>query len=81
MRLMCDLELNFENMSRQLRSISRIFCDELASLNEMEEDGLLELKNHGLFVTNVGRLLIRNIAMRFDAYLPRTAERRFSKPI
>jgi hypothetical protein len=29
----------------------------------------------------VGRLFIRNIAMRFDRYLPAAQERRFSKTI
>jgi hypothetical protein len=32
-------------------------------------------------VNEVGRLLIRNIAMRFDRYLPAAKERRFSKTI
>ena len=35
----------------------------------------------GLTVNEVGRLFIRNIAMRFDRYLPAAKERRFSKTI
>ena len=34
----------------------------------MEADGLLVKTPQGLMVTDLGRLLIRNIAMRFDAY-------------
>ena len=34
-----------------------------------------------LVVNDVGRLFIRNIAMRFDRYLPAAKERRFSKTI
>jgi hypothetical protein len=32
-------------------------------------------------VSEPGRLFIRNIAMRFDRYLPKPEERRFSKTI
>jgi oxygen-independent coproporphyrinogen-3 oxidase len=38
-------------------------------LASLEEDGLVKVKQDKLFVTNSGRLLIRNIAMKFDAYL------------
>ena len=34
----------------------------------MEADGLLVKTPQGIIVTDLGRLLIRNIAMRFDAY-------------
>jgi hypothetical protein len=34
-----------------------------------------------LIVTDLGRLLIRNIAMRFDAYAANRKEKRFSKTI
>jgi hypothetical protein len=34
-----------------------------------------------LLVTDLGRLLIRNIAMRFDAYATTRNEQRFSKTI
>ena len=35
----------------------------------------------GLEVTTTGRLFIRNIAMRFDPYLPKETERRFSRTV
>ena len=57
------------------------FARELASLEDLEADGLLEKTAEGLKVTEIGRLLIRNIAMRFDAYLAAEKERRFSKTI
>jgi len=82
MRLMCDLSLDFAAMSRMLGiDFEAYFAVELASLADLEDDGLIEKNSGGFSVTEVGRLLVRNIAMRFDAYLPGEKERRFSKTI
>jgi hypothetical protein len=42
---------------------------------------LLVKTPQGLIVTDLGRLLIRNIAMRFDAYATTRKENRFSRTI
>jgi oxygen-independent coproporphyrinogen-3 oxidase len=82
MRLMCDLGLDYTAMSNLLGlNFEEYFARELESLDEMEADGLVIKTPDGLIVTDMGRLLIRNIAMRFDAYLPKQTERRFSKTI
>ena len=83
MRLMCDLQLDYAEMSSRLNiSFAEHFAVEIAALDEMEADGLVLKTPTGLMVTEVGRLFIRNIAMRFDAYLPKNiGERRFSKTI
>jgi oxygen-independent coproporphyrinogen-3 oxidase len=82
MQLMCNLGLNYEAVSRKLRiDVPQYFHGELESLSELEADGLICRTEAGLEVTELGRLLIRNIAMRFDAYLPKETERRFSKSI
>ncbi len=82
MRLMCDLSLDFTAMSNLLHvDFARYFTRELAGLADLEADGLVRRTTAGLEVTTVGRLLIRNIAMRFDAYLENEKERRFSKTI
>ena len=49
----------------------------------MTDDGLLELNDDSLQVTNQGRLFIRNIAMAFDAYLSskQSQEGKFSKTV
>jgi len=61
------------------------FGPELARLEPLERDGLVERGPRGGFaVTPLGRLLVRNVAMVFDAYLPeqqRTGEARFSKVV
>ena len=36
----------------------------------MAADGLLTMDHDGLVVSEAGKLLIRNLAMAFDAYLP-----------
>jgi oxygen-independent coproporphyrinogen-3 oxidase len=82
MRLMCDLGLEYAGMSKLLGlNFQEHFAAELDSLDDMEADGLLVKTPEDLIVTDVGRLLIRNIAMRFDAYATTRKENRFSKTI
>jgi oxygen-independent coproporphyrinogen-3 oxidase len=82
MRIMCDLSLNYGEMSQKLGiHFAEYFARELDSLSDMVADGLIRRTTLGLEVTPEGRFFIRNIAMRFDAYLPKETERRFSKSI
>ena len=47
------------------------FAEELARLAALEEDGLVVREGDGSFrATPLGRFLLRNVAMIFDAYLP-----------
>jgi oxygen-independent coproporphyrinogen-3 oxidase len=82
-RLMCDFALDFDRVAGRFGIDFRThFADELADLEEMAADGLLTLDARGLTVTPRGRLLIRNIAMVFDAYLrAREGAQRYSKVI
>jgi oxygen-independent coproporphyrinogen-3 oxidase len=51
------------------------FADELAALAPAEDEGLLVLGSDGsIGVRPLGRLVLRNVAMVFDAYLPRQRE-------
>ena len=82
MRLMCDLGLDFAAMSERVGvDFGSYFARELAALEDLEADGLVKRTDSGLRVTDTGRLFIRNIAMRFDVYLPAQTERRFSQTI
>jgi oxygen-independent coproporphyrinogen-3 oxidase len=79
---MCDLGLDYEGMSRLLQiDFAQHFAAELDSLDDMEADGLLVKTPEGILVTDLGRLLVRNIAMRFDAYASTRKENRFSRTI
>ena len=81
-RLMCDLGLDFAKMSENLGvDFTSYFARELASLGDLQADGLLEADACELRVTDLGRLLIRNIAVRFDAYFGKETGERFSKSI
>ena len=82
MRLMCDLELDYAAMSKRLGiDFAEHFADAIASFDDMEADSLVARDENGLKVTGTGRLLIRNIAMRFDAYLQPEREGTFSRTI
>jgi oxygen-independent coproporphyrinogen-3 oxidase len=82
MRLMCDLSLDYAAMSQMLGiDFAKHFEAELNSLSDLESDDLLTRDDKSLKITEAGRLFIRNIAMRFDAYLPTVKERRFSRTI
>lgn len=48
---------------------ARHFAGAIAELEEPARDGLVEFNETGFVVTPKGRLLLRNIAMPFDAYL------------
>jgi oxygen-independent coproporphyrinogen-3 oxidase len=82
MRLMCDLSLDFEAMSKKWEiDFEKHFADALVRLREPAEDGLVRCRSGGLDVTTRGRLFIRNLAMCFDAYLGSPVEGRYSKTV
>ena len=82
MQLMCNLEINFMILSQKFGfNFSNYFAQELDSLAELEADGLLRRTDSEVRVTELGRLFLRNIAMRFDAYLPQDSKPRFSRTI
>ncbi|MFP4560519.1 MAG: oxygen-independent coproporphyrinogen III oxidase [Thiohalorhabdus sp.] len=82
-RLMCDFALDFDRVEADWGvDFAEHFAAELADLEEMAADGLIELGERGLTVTPRGRLLIRNVAMVFDAYLrAKEGAQRYSKVI
>ena len=72
MRLMCDFELNFKNVEKKFGiDFKKYFGWGLNNLKEMEEDELIEINDDHLKVSEMGKLLIRNIAMNFDGYIER----------
>jgi len=80
-RLICQFALNFKQIDHAWHiQSSDYFANELIALDQMQKDGLLVISGDGLQVTRPGRLLIRNICMVFDRYLPE-AQHRFSRAI
>ena len=85
-RIMCHGELRAGEYEAEFgRPLAPSFPAELARLDPLVEDGLLERDEDGsLRVTPLGRLFVRNAAMVFDAYLPeqqRAGGRMFSKTV
>ncbi|OCQ99418.1 oxygen-independent coproporphyrinogen III oxidase [Nostoc sp. MBR 210] len=56
------------------------FSQELSALQPLVEDGLLKLSAHHLQITDIGRLLVRNIAVVFDAH-NQQQDKQFSRAI
>ncbi len=70
--IMCRFELNLPDLEQAFNLDFRDhFAPELKALAPFEEDDLLVDEGDRLLVTEQGRLFIRNIAMTFDAYLPK----------
>lgn len=83
-QIMCLGEVSAaEHAARFGHPFRERFASELARLRPLEDDGLVEIaKDASLRVTSRGRLVLRSLAMVFDAYLQAPAEnatRRFSQ--
>jgi len=82
-RLICNFVLDFSALEKAWGiDFQDYFGQDLAKLEGMAEDGLLEIDAEGIRVLPRGRLLIRNICMAFDAYLPPASQQKnFSRVI
>jgi len=83
--LMCQGEIPVAALERRYGiEFHRYFDGALHALEPLEADGLVRREKGRIFATSQGRLLLRNIAMCFDAYLDRPADvarPRFSRAI
>lgn len=67
MRLMCDRKLDYRSMSAALGlDFAATYAKEIASLADLESDGIVERNADSLSVTRTGVPLLRVVAMRFD---------------
>ncbi len=82
-RLMCQGLVEFESISQQFGiDFHHYFAEELQRLKPLANDGLIQLQESDISILPLGRLLLRNIAMVFDIYRPRTVtDQLFSKVI
>jgi oxygen-independent coproporphyrinogen III oxidase len=71
--IMCNGLLDFEAMASRLKTtadeIKRITVYDPAKLKQFEEDGLVEISEKGIQVSEDGMFVVRNIAMIFDPFL------------
>ncbi len=82
--LMCNFRLQKSDIETKYNiSFDEYFADALEQLKVYQEDNLIILQDERLTVTTAGRLLIRNIAMNFDAYLQKREDNKpqFSRTV
>lgn len=82
-RLMCDFELDFKAIEDEFSiDFESYFRWGLGNLEEMKDDQLIRIEDRKLHVTDMGRFLVRNIAMNFDGYLERKEDQaRYSRTV
>ena len=83
-RVMCLLRLDLREVEEKFGKPARdvIEQDLRAGVKELEGDGLVTFDGTLLRVTPLGQLLVRNVAMLFDAYLKKGASRsQFSRTV
>ena len=74
-RIMCTGELVYRDLEKLFQlSFRRYFEHELAALEPLAADGLIEWTHEGFKVTSRGVLFLRAIARAFDAYLINNGE-------
>jgi oxygen-independent coproporphyrinogen-3 oxidase len=72
MKIMCDFELKYETIEKKFDiDFEKYFAWGLSRFDQMINDGLLTIQDRKITVNEIGRLLIRNIAMNFDGYIER----------
>ncbi|MFZ5655559.1 MAG: oxygen-independent coproporphyrinogen III oxidase, partial [Pseudomonadota bacterium] len=82
--LMCQGEIPVRALERRYAiDFAAYFASSLEKLAPLEADGLVRRERDRIVATPQGRLLLRNLAMCFDAYLgqPTAARPRFSRAI
>ncbi len=77
--LMCHLEINKNAISEKFGvNFDDYFADSVAQLKPFEDEGLVTISSSKIEIAELGKLVIRNIAMCFDAYLEKMTK---DKPI
>ena len=80
--LMCHGRVDFTAIgARHGIRFRDYFADSLARLGEHVADGLVQIEDDALLLLPQGQLMLRNVAMAFDAYLGANQQGRFSRTI
>ena len=80
MAIMCQGHVDWEQLSHTHQIDAELhLVKERLRLIPLMADGLVDVHDHSLDVTRLGRFFLRNIAMVFDAHLSPSLESRFSK--
>jgi len=80
--LMCNNNLDIKKLEKKWKiDFKTYFKSSMDNLQQMADDGLLEIGKTKLAITTSGRLLARSICMQFDRYLQEKNTSRFSRVI
>jgi len=81
MALMCQGQLQFESINLAwLIDFKTYFASEMQMLQEMQDQGLVQLTDTGIEVSTMGWFFVRAVGMVFDRYLQQGLSRaQFSK--
>ncbi len=80
--LMCHGEISILDFETRYKiSFQEHFNEAWLELEKFEQEGLVHLDSKKIYLTPVGNLFTRNIAMPFDRYLKESASISFSKTI
>ncbi|MHC5826726.1 MAG: oxygen-independent coproporphyrinogen III oxidase, partial [Nostoc sp.] len=81
MGIMSHFQLHKQDIENKYQiNFDEYFSEELEALKPLEADGLVSLSKNQIQITDIGRLLVRNIAVIFDTHT-RTRETKFSRAI
>ena len=81
-QLMCNNFLDIEKLEKEWQiNFETYFKSSLEALQQMADDGLIEMSKTKISITTSGRLLARSICMLFDRYLQEKNNNRFSRVI
>lgn len=80
--LLCHEELIFADIEEEFKiDFNNYFKTELAELDELAKDNLIDKNQKSIKVTSLGRIFLRNIAMPFDIYLQKNKNHLFSRTV
>jgi len=80
--LMCHGRIDYAEIEQRYGiDFKAYFADSLAKLDEHIADGLVEINDDALVLLPQGQLMLRNVAMAFDAYLGGEQRGRFSRTV
>ena len=84
MELMSNFKLDIKRFNKQFGvEFGKYFADAITTLKPFEEEGLIVMDEEKIECSQTGTLLIRNIAMAFDAYMHQHSgsKKTFSKTV
>ena len=81
MSLICNMQVSFAEIeSKHKINFNKHFREELNTLKQAQSEGIIDVSQNSLCVTEIGRPLVRNLCMIFDQHLETTPQR-FSRTI